>query len=500
VNQWLDEHVGPASNRINTLYQNVGDLGFWRQMTCSKDGITAGKGGCAVTNWNSPDDADVEKGAPNAKGNAKNLGTVTMNISKEGFTRFYVFAPDGKLSPIAILDFEGEKAAPNLCTTCHGGAYSGTPDMGSMFREFEPSWLKVRPGVSQAAQEKEWFDLNKIIRGANVSLRTNNPDDQLGYNKTVAYIDSLYPNGQAPALSISDPKHIPATWSKTEKNALLTQTRKTLWTSTVGKYCQQCHRFNSEDFASYTLFEKMGLFGEDGRSEIEHYIGTKGEELFASEKNGKAKNDAKRGFLQRRGKQFMPNAFVTRDIMLADPGVLPAIQQWVIQAQDENRATVKVQFQIETGNITSPGQDLYVVGSLRQLGLEGPEDFDGKAKPVGEKWNITSGIKLQGSTLGNGRLLWTGAAYLPFGAQFRWKTFIMSAKGELVRWQCDAPVQPFKDSAGGTIADFFDVAKPAAAQTLDALRPDNATLSIRVSANSFDRNFHVNGTDGGGCN
>ena len=213
-------------------------------------------------------------------------------------------------------------SAPNICTTCHGGAYSGTADMGSMFREFEPSWLKARPGVAADVQEKEWFDLNKIIRGANISLRTNNPDDQLGYNKTVAYIDSLYPNGRSPALRIDGPKHIPATWTKTERNALLTETRKTLWTTTVGKYCQQCHRFNSKDFASYTLFEKMGLFNEDGRSEIEHYIGTKGEELFASEKNGKEKNDMKRGFLQRRGKQFMPNAFVTRDLLLADPTVL----------------------------------------------------------------------------------------------------------------------------------------------------------------------------------
>jgi glucose/arabinose dehydrogenase len=500
VNSWLDEHVGPASNRINTLYQNVGDLGFWRQMTCSKDGISAGKGGCAVTNWNSPDDADVEKGSPNAKGGAKNLGTVTMNVSKEGFTRFYVFTPDGKLSPIAILDFEGEKAAPNLCTTCHGGAYAGSPDMGAMFREFEPSWLKVRPGVTQEAQEKEWFTLNQIIRKANLSLRTSNPDDQLGYNKTVAYIDALYPTGAAPATAIDSPQHIPAVWSKTEKNPLLTATRKTLWTTTVGKYCMQCHRSNTEDFASYSLFEKMGLINEDGFSEMEHYIGTKGEELFASEKSGKDKNDAKRAFLQRRGKQFMPNANVTRNLLLGDPAVLPAIQQWIIQAQDQNRATVKVTFQIETGNITSPGEDLYVVGSLRQLGLEGGEDFNGKAKPVGEKWNITSGIKLTGSTLGNGRLLWSGSAYLPYGAQFRWKTFIMSARGELVRWQCDAPVQPFKDSAGGTIADFFDSAIPAAAPTLDALRPDNATTAIRVNANSFDNRFHVNGEDGGGCN
>ena len=499
VDKWLDEHVGPPDNRLNTLYQNVGDLGFWRQMTCSKDGISAGKGGCAVTNWNKPEEADVAKGSPNGQPGAKNLGTVTMNISKEGFTRFYVFTPAGLLSPIAILDFEGEKAAPNLCTTCHGGAYAGSPDMGAMFREFEPSWLKVRPGVTQEAQEKEWFDLNQIIRKANLSLRTNNPDDQLSYNKTVAYIDSLYPNRAAPALPIDDPKQIPASWTKAERNTLLTETRKTLWTAAVGKYCQQCHRLNSEDFSSYSLFEKMGLFEEDGFSEIEHYIGTKGEELFASEKEGKDRNDAKRAFLQRRGKQFMPNANVTRNLLLGDPAVLPAIQQWVIQAQDKNRPTVKVTYQVETPNITTPGEDLWVVGSIRQLGLEGAEDFDGKAKSVNEKWNITSAIKLTGSDLGNGRLLWSGSSYVPFGAQFRWKTFIMSARGELVRWQCDVPALDFKDSAGGTINDFFTIAKPEAAQTLGALRPDNANMTVRVNANSFDRNFHVNGEEGS-CN
>ena len=46
-------------------------------------------------------------------------------------------------------------------------------------------------------------------------------------------------------------------------------------------------------------------------------------------------------------------------------------------------------------------------------------------RPAGEKWNITSAVKLTGRNLGNGRLLWTGSTYVPFRAQFRWKTFTM---------------------------------------------------------------------------
>ncbi|MFO0680195.1 MAG: PQQ-dependent sugar dehydrogenase, partial [Polyangiaceae bacterium] len=81
LEQWENEHLGPASNRVFSYYQNVGDLGFFRDMTCSKT-IAAGKGGCAVTNWKTAEDRlrflQGDK-------SVRNLGTVCMNVAPEGY-------------------------------------------------------------------------------------------------------------------------------------------------------------------------------------------------------------------------------------------------------------------------------------------------------------------------------------------------------------------------------------------------------------------------------
>src|SRR5439155_1873484 len=67
-------------------YQNTLDLGFWRDMVCTTT-INRGVGGCRVRNWRKEGDKNPA--------NTGNLGTVTMDVSRDGFTRFYVFGPDG---------------------------------------------------------------------------------------------------------------------------------------------------------------------------------------------------------------------------------------------------------------------------------------------------------------------------------------------------------------------------------------------------------------------
>src|SRR6185295_11216866 len=127
-------------------------------MTCTEV-VGQGTGGCFVSNFASNDTS----GTP--------LGTVAMNVSDVGFTRFFAFDADGLLTPAATLDEEGPKFVPQLCTTCHSGSYRPPSiDLGSVFREFEPHLLQRRPGIGAAAAEKEWFDLNQSIVSANSSL------------------------------------------------------------------------------------------------------------------------------------------------------------------------------------------------------------------------------------------------------------------------------------------------------------------------------------------
>ena len=179
LSQWRASAMGtlPVST---AFYRNKNELGFWRQMSCSAQ-IGRGVGGCVVTNWQN--ETDPSLGVPNR-------GSVAMDISSAGVTRFYVFGPDDVLTPKARLDSEGDKFVPRICTVCHGGSYPqpGTSsDLGAMFHEFEPSSFQLRSGIDQAGAEQEWFALNQRVRGANTQIRRE--------------AEGALPAGEAAALS-----------------------------------------------------------------------------------------------------------------------------------------------------------------------------------------------------------------------------------------------------------------------------------------------------------
>ncbi len=263
--RWKQDNLGQRPT-VTGLYRNVAELGFWREMTCTST-LERGAGGCFVTNWNEVDDRD--------RGVA-NLGTVAMNISPEGFTRFFVFSPQGVLQPFAILDSEGEKFVPQLCTSCHSGAYQPQrgPDLGSVFREFEPSQFQPRPGVTAAAAQAEWFALNQAIRSANAALRGEAQGAPFGLDHSKAviaqYLDEMYPTGAAPAVSVHDPAHVPASWKQGVTGPAL-DARIAVFTKLANVYCQTCHRINSVDFSNYAQWSLLQA-QSGGRPLIRRYI------------------------------------------------------------------------------------------------------------------------------------------------------------------------------------------------------------------------------------
>lgn len=255
LEKWKSQFIG-AAPVYTALYKNKLELGFWREMTCTQL-IARGVGGCFVTNWQAPDEPGT--GVPNQ-------GTVAMNVSSEGFARFYVFLPDGKLSPSAVLDQEGPKFLPRLCTVCHSGANpkpSESADLGSVFREFEPELLQSRPGISRVTAEQEWFHLNRVVQQANHAIRPEADGSPFGTDHAKRAIndriDALYIPG-------GEPDGVPESWAQAGSEA------KTLWSKVMVPYCLACHRHNLYDWTEYSNFEYFRKETSPGVYPIKNYL------------------------------------------------------------------------------------------------------------------------------------------------------------------------------------------------------------------------------------
>jgi len=350
--RWKTDNLGTRPV-VSGLYRNVAELGFWREMTCTAT-VGRGAGGCFVTNWNEVDDR--ERGVAN-------LGTVAMNISPDGFTRFFVFSPQGVLQPFAILDSEGEKFVPQTCTSCHSGAYQPQrgPDLGSVFREFEPSQFQPRPGITVAAAEAEWFALNQAVRSANAALRGEAQGAPFGLDHAkvviAQYIDEMYPTGAAPAVSVHDPGHVPASWRQGVSGAAL-DARIAVFTKLTNVYCQTCHRINSVDFSNYAQWSLLSA-QSDGRPLIRRYITVDA-------------NDPNRTALA-----FMPQSKLAFEILQNDAEALIALDGWL---QTPANSPPQVAVTGASGDLRS--------GATASLSAAAT-DADGD--PVTLQWEVASG-------------------------------------------------------------------------------------------------------------
>jgi hypothetical protein len=249
---FVQEHM-LGRTLVHGYYRNASELGFWRQMTCTSP-VGRGEGGCMVTNFTREEgplfgDFDV--------------GTVTMTLGVEGAVRFFVFTPDGKLTPAAVLDSEGAKFVPNVCVVCHGGAPQDDPsavDLGASFREFEPSLLQRRSDVLEPQAEEEWYALNQAVRGANVLLRKESEGAPGGadaaHEAVIAHIDATYAGLGAPASHAAPPfshdardlAYLPGSWAAQDDSSVR------LFSAVVNRYCMGCHRVSDLDWSNFATF------------------------------------------------------------------------------------------------------------------------------------------------------------------------------------------------------------------------------------------------------
>jgi len=399
---WKTDYVG-AAPLVAALYRNEWDLNFWREMRCTQT-ITPGVGGCCVTNWN--DEADVTNPL-----STPDLGTVCMNVASaaEGaFTRFYVFGPDTqthdvdskrKLQTFAVLDDEkgdgltedDKKFVPNLCTPCHGGQRyktGGSADIGSVFREFEPSLL-TQGALNGAAYEQRLFDLNQIVLGANKALAADTP--------MIDYIENrIYPGGGPPSRSVFT-EAPPASWA--DPDAAAQAAKEAMWKNVVNPFCMGCHRVRKEE-VNFEAYERLEKFGSrlNGVSQIERH--TRGDY-----RNPPADHPI-----------WMPQTQFMFDRLnnAGDPrgnAAQSSLNGWLNNVNNTIAAQAcAVTFVSNGPDFTFFGQDAVITG---QVG--GPDSGE-----LG-RWDARNGLVMNGATFPR----WTATINLPQGAFIEYKVTVL---------------------------------------------------------------------------
>jgi glucose/arabinose dehydrogenase len=428
LQQWGKQTFFDANGQplptVEAYYQNTLDLGFWREMKCTTT-VARGVGGCQVRNWRNEGDKN-----PAGTGN---LGTVTMDVSPQGFTRFYVFGPDGTLSPSAVLDSEGKKFVPELCTTCHGGKYAGAgspPDLGSIFREWEPREdvfpaiapviggsspvLLQESAITRGDAQKLWAGLNRAAHGANDAIAAEAAGAVAGTDHAKAamnaYIDALYASTDPVVLRApDDPAIMPAGWGAQpgESDALVTA-KHDVWVGLVSKTCMGCHRTNSLDLSVYGNFQALASF-LGGQSVLEHYM--------LDNRQDPARDTT----------LYMPQAELAFKRLQVDVDARAAAHDWANQANSPTVPVCEVAVEMDGAAFTQPGQDLYLAGNNDVLGL----------------WSPPDGVELAGTPInGNWTGVWRGSMVLPQGLNVQLKgTIVQSANRHILMWEPDFPTQ-----------------------------------------------------------
>jgi hypothetical protein len=260
----------PGAVIVNAAFANSGDLGFGRNMNCTKrTNPDDGKldVACYVTNYGditTPDQQDAD----NANTNTGPIATVAMEYSRvenppadpiefpddNRTVKFYVYK-EAVPSPVnagqgngraisANLDGFGERPVPQLCVVCHSGIFSQEPVdpadpvspvrpafslrddafMGSRFLPFDLHYYTFPGTRDQVAQEP-------IIRSLNRDYVTLAPQPADPVNDAVTeLITAFYPT----PVSNQNENAIVPNWNANAAD-------RDFYTRVLARGCRTCH-------------------------------------------------------------------------------------------------------------------------------------------------------------------------------------------------------------------------------------------------------------------
>ena len=265
---------GFPTGEIAAAYANSGDLGFGREMHCTKQTASDGQQdvACYVTNYGSilTDDTQDAIDAANALVNptlAAPVATVAMEWSRiesdpgnavefddpQRVVKFYVYNSSGSaLLRSADLDSGLNLRArpiPQLCMVCHGGQFplapsaSGVPvfnsrnavKLGSQFLPFDLRFFAFASAPHDKTTQQPAFKLlNETI------VNATQPNPAIG--EVVAHMYGNGP-GQAPQSNQIENFVIPG-W-KAPAVAVNAPTAEVMYRDVVARACRTCHVGNS---------------------------------------------------------------------------------------------------------------------------------------------------------------------------------------------------------------------------------------------------------------
>ncbi|WP_237155533.1 hypothetical protein [Oryzibacter oryziterrae] len=257
------------STTVSATYVNLADLGLERAMHATS--TSKGKA-FYVCNHPYSDPLRGEDPLLNRAINGDLLvacvameysATTGINSGKK-FTKFLVFAPNGRLVRQANLDGRGSKYIPGNCVVCHGAspnythygdpATAPTPALGAKFLPFDLGNFAFadRDGYRKADLQDEFRKLNDYVRQ---TTKAGDPIREL--------VDGWYPT----STSNFTGGFVPPGWAG----------NTSLYNRVVKPACRTCHiampaSFNTlAQFDTYASFIKTHVCGNTGNYEKSRY-------------------------------------------------------------------------------------------------------------------------------------------------------------------------------------------------------------------------------------
>ncbi|RKG85085.1 hypothetical protein D7V88_20655 [Corallococcus terminator] len=247
-------HNGFPTGEVRAVYANHVDLGFGRDMHCTKrlDFFGQDEVACYVANYgtiDTADSADVEE----ARLAGTPVATVAMEFSPvesqlgnpdefddpQRVVKFYVYDAAGTRVGKANLDNLGTRPIPQLCMVCHNGVYPDGDVPAPGFPAF-PDRESVKLGSRFLPFDLQSYEFSTVAGFTKADMQDEMKSLNLNYvvptapgTATTELINGWYTGG---AL-IQNEAYVVPLWSNVPAEPLRAQTYKDL----VGRSCRTCH-------------------------------------------------------------------------------------------------------------------------------------------------------------------------------------------------------------------------------------------------------------------